>query len=145
MSRAFWFLFAIATISAPPAKAERDDFGGRYTDTGEHSRRDTGDFRELTGHDGREDRGRGHKRALYSGPGVIMVPGASPIGPPMGPIPFLTIRPRAGFAAMAMPIAPPPRFRYFCSNPPGYFPAVAACSGPWLELGALSTVHLNRR
>jgi hypothetical protein len=33
------------------------------------------------------------------------------------------------------PIEPPSRFRYYCREPSGYFPMVATCARPWIELG----------
>ncbi len=32
---------------------------------------------------------------------------------------------------------PPSQFRYYCNHPAGYFPAVSACAGRWLESGAV--------
>ena len=31
---------------------------------------------------------------------------------------------------------PPSQFWYFCDNPQGYYPYVAACNGPWREVPA---------
>jgi hypothetical protein len=31
---------------------------------------------------------------------------------------------------------PPAQFWYFCDNPQGYYPYVAACNGPWREVPA---------
>jgi hypothetical protein len=31
---------------------------------------------------------------------------------------------------------PPGRSWYYCDNPPGYYPYVAACSGPWRQVPA---------
>lgn len=41
----------------------------------------------------------------------------------------------AGYVAFSVPFEPPVRFHYYCYDPPGYFPNVAACAGPWLETG----------
>jgi hypothetical protein len=30
----------------------------------------------------------------------------------------------------------PAQFWYYCDNPPGYYPQVAACNGPWREVAA---------
>jgi hypothetical protein len=36
-----------------------------------------------------------------------------------------------------VPHGPPPvQFWYFCDNPQGYYPYVAACNGPWREVPA---------
>jgi hypothetical protein len=33
-------------------------------------------------------------------------------------------------------LLPPSQFWYHCDNPPGYYPYVAVCNGPWREMAA---------
>jgi hypothetical protein len=37
-------------------------------------------------------------------------------------------------APAAMVVAPPPKFRYYCSNPAGYYPQVPNCNGQYQEI-----------
>ncbi len=65
-----------------------------------------------------------HPYPRHHGPRVLVVPGFSGLarrGPP---------------AAIASGFEPPARFAYYCNDPPGYFPYVSACAGPWTETGA---------
>jgi hypothetical protein len=53
--------------------------------------------------------------------------------------PFPTYVPPAIIVQQAPPAPsglPPSQFWYFCDNPQGYYPYVAACNGPWREVPA---------
>jgi hypothetical protein len=53
--------------------------------------------------------------------------------------PFPTYVPPAIVVQQAPPVPaglPPAQFWYYCDNPQGYYPYVAACSGPWREVPA---------
>jgi hypothetical protein len=127
MFRAFWILFAIVMIAAQPVQAERADNGDNWTKSSERRHRDPGDYQDIHTHRAREHHARRSKRSLYSGPGVLMVPGYGPFG-------------AGGFQTRllvtAMPIKPPSQFSYYCNNPSGFYPSVSGCAGPWLETGA---------
>ena len=51
--------------------------------------------------------------------------------------PFPTYVPPAIVVQQAPPVPtglPPAQFWYYCDNPQGYYPYVAACSGPWRQV-----------
>lgn len=53
--------------------------------------------------------------------------------------PYPTYVPPAIVMQQAPPMPtglPPAQFWYFCDNPKGYYPYVAACNGPWREVPA---------
>jgi hypothetical protein len=53
--------------------------------------------------------------------------------------PYPTYVPPAIVVQQAPPVPtglPPAQFWYFCDNPKGYYPYVAACNGPWREVPA---------
>lgn len=53
--------------------------------------------------------------------------------------PYPTYVPPAIVVQQAPPVPtglPPAQFWYYCDNPPGYYPYVAACSGPWRPVPA---------
>ena len=56
--------------------------------------------------------------------------------------PRVLVMPGRGVSVSARPAGPafepPARFAYYCNEPPGYFPTVAACPGPWMETAAPS-------
>ena len=53
--------------------------------------------------------------------------------------PFPTYVPPAVVVQQAPPVPtglPPAQFWYYCDNPQGYYPYVAACNGPWRQVPA---------
>jgi hypothetical protein len=53
--------------------------------------------------------------------------------------PYPTYVPPAIIVQQAPPMPtglPPSQFWYYCDSPPGYYPYVAACNGPWREVPA---------
>ena len=54
------------------------------------------------------------------------------LGPPPPAAPVIVAVPST---APMRGFEPPARFSYYCNHPPGFFPAVSSCGGPWLEMG----------
>jgi hypothetical protein len=56
-------------------------------------------------------------------PYPLVVPGTTYVEP----------EPMESDAPAPLAVAPPPKFRYYCSNPPGYYPQVPNCNGQYQE------------
>jgi hypothetical protein len=126
---------AVVAANAPSARARhggggadgQEDFHGKDYDHFSHSERGVwrGGRWDHSWHDGR------FAWWWIAGGGWYNYP--QPI------YPFPTYVPPTTVIHQALPAPhglPPSQFWYFCDNPQGYFPYVAACNGRWREVGA---------
>ena len=125
MARSLLILFLTVTTLFSPAQAERE--------WGEPRHREPSAFREF-----REPR-RHHRPFAFGGPHAPYRAGV-----PLLALPLVSAIPPVRGAGVPMSFEPPTRFRYHCNEPPGDFPALTVCHGPWLETGALPNQE-NRR
>jgi hypothetical protein len=137
------FAAAACLALAPAAGADRDrDHGGDRA----HSRAydfHGRDYRGFTPHErdlwrgGRWEQGWHDNRFAWwwiSGGGWYLYPTPT--------YPYPTYVPPAIVVQQPPPMPtglPPQPFWYYCDNPSGYYPYVAACNGPWRQVPATPT------
>jgi len=121
--------FAVVLMLIPLASAGPAYASGHRSDPFNNERRTVEKNRDRHGSREHGDHERHRRRSEADFPVMTSIVLSRP---QMG-VPFLGQNLRG---PVSMPFLPPAQFRYYCDNPPGWFPAVATCAGPWLETGA---------
>jgi hypothetical protein len=122
-------VLAASSPYSDPFDKSRLDPGQSRSEWSDNSRRSHGDV-----HDGSQDSRRGHRgdsrHRRRSGADLLVAPNVA-FANPATRVPL----PSRNAQAARVPFMPPVHFSYYCNDPPGWFPAVSACGGQWLETG----------